>query len=542
MFALGIRYLNGWAMATHPNDREKAEWPPHPDRVFMALAAAHFETDGGQEERATLEWLEMLAPPELSASEAEAREVVSAYVPTNDIEIARPAHDSPERLESRLVRIAAIETMKSAKNSGLAIVPEFRSRQKVTFPVVIPHDSDVYLVWPAVTLPQEHERALATLCRKATFVGDPSSLVQMWVEPSPPKTTLVPDDHSIRATLSLRVSGRGGESGRLGRLVAHHELEQAQGRRLRIPCDSVRYRPAAKVEPKASLPRSVFDDALLILRRIEGPRLGLESTLQLMQALRDTVMSTCPVQPPPAWISGHAADGSPSQEPHLAFLPLPDVGHPHAEGHLLGAAIAIPRKVAAEEQRALSPVLFHTSEDELPDDGRYAGMPRAIQLTMGRVGVWRVELADDDLRRALKPETWTGRADGEDDGSAAWATATPIVFDRHPREDWSAADPPRVRAEKQAAYWRQVESMIAEACERIGLPRPAEVTAIPASVFAGAPSAGQMPRMLRKDGSEKRQTHALIRFGGPVVGPVLLGAGRYRGYGLCRPLPDGGST
>ena len=43
MLCIGIRYLCGWAMATHPADRLRPEWPPHPDRVFMALTAAHFE-------------------------------------------------------------------------------------------------------------------------------------------------------------------------------------------------------------------------------------------------------------------------------------------------------------------------------------------------------------------------------------------------------------------------------------------------------------------------------------------------------------------
>ena len=80
--------------------------------------------------------------------------------------------------------------------------------------------------------------------------------------------------------------------------------------------------------------------------------------------------------------------------------------------------------------------------------------------------------------------------------------------------------------------------MIADACVRIGLPRPIEVVARPAPLFSGAPASGHMPRMLRKDGTQKRQTHAVIRFDTPVVGPVLLGAGRYRGYGLCRPLPN----
>ena len=45
-FSLVIEYLTGYAVATDPANREQAEWPPHPARVFMALAAAHFETDG----------------------------------------------------------------------------------------------------------------------------------------------------------------------------------------------------------------------------------------------------------------------------------------------------------------------------------------------------------------------------------------------------------------------------------------------------------------------------------------------------------------
>ena len=58
MIAIGIRHLNGWSMASDSADRNRPEWPPHPDRIFMALAAAHFETDGGGAEQAALHWLE----------------------------------------------------------------------------------------------------------------------------------------------------------------------------------------------------------------------------------------------------------------------------------------------------------------------------------------------------------------------------------------------------------------------------------------------------------------------------------------------------
>jgi CRISPR-associated protein Csb2 len=48
-----------------------------------------------------------------------------------------------------------------------------------------------------------------------------------------------------------------------------------------------------------------------------------------------------------------------------------------------------------------------------------------------------------------------------------------------------------------------------------------------------------MPRLVRKrDGGKIRQLHAYLEFDEPVVGPVLLGSGRYRGYGLCRPVQE----
>lgn len=34
--------------------------------------------------------------------------------------------------------------------------------------------------------------------------------------------------------------------------------------------------------------------------------------------------------------------------------------------------------------------------------------------------------------------------------------------------------------------------------------------------------------------------HAVLLFEREVRGPVLIGAGRFRGYGLCRPLSQGG--
>src|SRR5207253_1196650 len=85
MFALEVEYLTGRAAASKSNDRDTAEWPPHPGRLFMALVAAHLERDPDDPaERAALLWLEGLKPPELSASEASERDVLDVFIPVND--------------------------------------------------------------------------------------------------------------------------------------------------------------------------------------------------------------------------------------------------------------------------------------------------------------------------------------------------------------------------------------------------------------------------------------------------------------------------
>ena len=97
MFALGLRYLNGWSMVAADGARkQRAEWPPHPDRIFMALAAAWFETGGDsaavadeayRREGEALRWLEALPPPAIAASDVTDRNVVVGYVPVNDVQV-----------------------------------------------------------------------------------------------------------------------------------------------------------------------------------------------------------------------------------------------------------------------------------------------------------------------------------------------------------------------------------------------------------------------------------------------------------------------
>ena len=167
MAAIAVRYLTGWSMATHSANRERAEWPPHPDRVFMALAAAHFETDGGDGEREALRWLEGQGSLSMWADDAQHRTVTTAYVPVNDDSSPVDKRKRPWRTWPEIS------------------LPVGRRRQDRTFPVAIPHDPTVYLVWPEDP-PPEVRASLESLCGKMVRVGHSASLVQAWVEVAPP--------------------------------------------------------------------------------------------------------------------------------------------------------------------------------------------------------------------------------------------------------------------------------------------------------------------------------------------------------------------
>jgi CRISPR-associated protein Csb2 len=485
---IGVRYLNGWAMATHPADRERPEWPPHPDRVFMALAAAHFETGADPTEASVLARLEQEAPT-LQAGRHSERTTVTTYVPVNDTA-------SPLKGSGKTLRPAA----------QLGSLPIGRDRQARQFPVALPEEPVVHLRWPDLDLAPVERRALAALCAKVTYVGHSASLVQVWLEDQ--ATIAAADDNrpellpvgSAPGRYRLRVPA----PGRLERLRA----DFAAGVRPRTStwCG---YEPQPEPDLAIAEPASCFDPTLLILSKLDGPDLGLEATLQVTRALRDTVLALSP--DPPEWVSGHRPDGSPSERDHLAFLPLPHVGREHADGHLLGLAMAIPRDVDGEDRRrCLGPVLF----DEL-------GHPRQIELRMGRLGLWKLRLEERDYRPvALRAETWTAAPPGE--AARRWATVTPIALDRHPKGN---------------DRWSQIETAIRRACERIGLPPPADVVPSPVSLFIGAPHGRNSPTLRRgARGSRVQHTHAVLTFAEPVRGPVIVGAGRYRGYGLCRPL------
>ena len=215
MLFLAIHYLTGRAVATAFDERDQAEWPPHPARVFSMLVAAHHESGGDPPERAALEWLQQQPPPSLVASEAQHRAVPIHYVPVNDAVLPREG----------ALGVAGLS--KAQLSQGMQLLPEHRLRQPRIFPTVIPDDATVHVCWPNDP-PEVLRPALRTLAAAATRLGHSSSLVDArWVDEGP-LPTWVPDANGSE---TFRVPGED----QLAALEDAHARWLATGRRTRLP-------------------------------------------------------------------------------------------------------------------------------------------------------------------------------------------------------------------------------------------------------------------------------------------------------------------
>lgn len=464
MVAIGIDYLNGVSVATHPSDYESAEWPPHPARVYMALAAAHFESAVDEQESAAernaLEWLESLSPPEIIFAAGAPRNIVKHYVPVNDV-----------------------------KTEG--VLP--RNRQERFFPAtVLGDESRVWMVWPDENPDPMVRNGLQKLAERVPRIGHSSSFVRVHLADVPEKGELhlIPSGHG---GMRLRIPAKGFLSALEGSFTRGDRPSVGTWQGYLFRESQERKTPAC----------SVFDPNLIVLRLREGRSLDLCFTAKVTDTLRRAIMANGPDKVPEV-ISGHAVDGTPSQRPHAAFLPLAFVDGEYADGHLMGLAIALPRNLRHHERLhaigALSSQITST-------------VPNRVRLNLGRLGIWDLEVdRSEDPPINLQTIGYTRP-------SALWASITPIVLDRFAKAE------------------TEQEEIIAGSCERIGLPRPVEVQLSKIAHLMSVPPAWEFPLLAAgKNGPKRFHRHAVIRFAEPVRGPIILGAGRYRGYGLCRPI------
>jgi CRISPR-associated protein Csb2 len=540
MLAIEVELLTGRYVATRYNDRSRPEWPPHPARLFSALVATHCAgAEGPVAERQALLWLERQGSPRVRASppeEVAEREAYTVFVPVNDPDVVGTFDADREEIElvlaeARTDRKAAAKAKALEKKLGeniaraiapgklsaeggktaRSILPETRMRQPRTFPSVTPADPRVYFIWPDANVDESVRKALDGLLVGLVRLGHSSSLVRARLVDCPPEANWRPDEGGEHR---LRVVGEG----QLAALDDAFERHRETQPRL-LPALFERYtttdRPS-RPEP----PGTVFGTDWLVLRRSGGPYLPSTSAVGVARSVRAALMKFA-AQPPPELLTGHAEDGGPAQQAHLAVIPLPFVGHAQADGSILGVALVLPRATTAEGRRALFRAVA-AWEAEHRKEGEESP---AIPVFLGGAGELYLSRLDERAeQRTLRPSTWCGP-------SRRWVSATPVGLDRHPGD---LRDRNPARAEKAA---QEAEESLRAAAVHLGLPSPSRVTVLPAAPIAGAAKAKHFPPFPRDPDRPRRAlVHATLEFECEVEGPVLLGAGRYVGLGLFRPV------
>lgn len=218
---------------------------------------------------------------------------------------------------------------------------------------------------------------------------------------------------------------------------------------------------------------------LMVLR--PERQLDARQTPHWTDRFRRAVMSQAPADMPPL-IHGHG------DARHVAWAAIPDVGHPYASGGILGLGCWLPVDVTPEERGLLGASLMRVTELD------------GIRLELDSVGL-----------KGLQPATW-GRP------ARRWTSVTPIALDRWPKKRLTA------------------ETILSNSLQKMGLPAPASLECLSYSPIKGSPHASHYPARR----GNRFVTHAIIAWDRPVAGPLLIGADRFFGGGLCRPWAESG--
>ena len=483
MLVLEIEYLQRVSYAARYNRPGEPEWPPHPDRVFMALVDAWGVSGRRTSGADALRWLESQGPPEIAAPDANRRSAFRNFVPTS----SNGAQGLGYLDASNILQITQSVVRKGRRFPAVAL-PDDRPA--------------VHMIWRNASPSAAALGALRALAERVSHVGHSASLTRVSVltgTDARPSHVAGDGDGGIM----LRCP----HPGRFDALVAVFGAASRLIPSWPSAAPACRYvRPPGAVAEGAMGPG---EEWVVLAASGAGFVPKLEAFPAVAKAMRDAVVSHA-ADPVHEIVSGRAPNGGPLKGPHLAIVPMANVGWGgHSDGGLMGMALVLPRASAygtperRQTRRAVSRFL---------DPAHGGGI-----LQTDKFGAMSLRRHVDGAKKSLLPDRYTEVA-------RTWASATPVVLDRYPNKRRGAGD------------------VVAEGCARAGLPRPSSVRVSRHSSVSGAPPAfvgrGERagwrppaPGML----DNRFVCHAVLTFEVDVRGPVLVGAGRYYGMGLFLP-------
>ncbi len=452
------------------------EWPPSPYRLFQALVAGAARAGKLDTLRESFLWLESLAPPLIVAPPTRTGQVITHFVPNND-------GDKKPNRQDRL-------TGKSFQ------------------PTIMLDEPSIHYLW-------QYESA----AREITGIIDAArSLIclGLGIDMAFAEARLITEDDitsipGIRWVHKLGVFREGGML-RVPTVGSLDDLDRShQSAFGRFGTDDV-LRPVQK--PTAfdrilycSSERPIGRPYQLFTLRNADDEFSRQSQAKLIHVagmVRHAAIRALKEYPPPGlvnpekWVESFVAGHHDGNGDHrqLSYVPLPSVGHDHADCEIRRVMITAPFR----EDANLAHLAEQLDGNQLEREG--GGDAPILQRLHG-----------DGVTRQYTRK------------SATWATVTPIILPGHDDH----------KPEK-------TEKLLKTALRQSGIEQACEFTwsAVPNAEFKHALPAYSHDRQGRPIGYFRPNhlagltaVHARLKFVCCIPGPIVIGAGRHCGFGLC---------
>ncbi|MXX22086.1 MAG: type I-U CRISPR-associated protein Cas5/Cas6 [Chloroflexi bacterium] len=350
---------------------------------------------------------------------------------------------------------------------------------------VTPRSPHVVYQWDVTPPNGAILEALRRRAARVGYVGSADSPARARVATElltlPAETGAFVPDHEGEAVVNVT------REGDLARWDSHHARWTERGGSAGRSQSPALTHPTAYRSPLSDEPRDEGEVVawLRLATAVSGRRVSALTTL-----FKEAILSQHQrlYGEPPAVLHGHGFRGTGYE---LArYLALADVGFKRSRGRIHGLALWLPPGADPVAHRMARDAAF------------------AIRRLSGRGVDVAVAPRDGEERPvAARPDRWLRPSRG-------WATAVPAIHERRRRLDLA-----------EVARW----------CEHAGLPAPVAFRETRAPLVTGAIDLA--PAEVNRPGRPALPySHVELWFERAVPGPVVIGSGRQRGFGLCVPL------
>jgi CRISPR-associated protein Csb2 len=490
-FCIRVHFLQPYSHGRDENG--EPEWPPSPLRVFQAVVAA---SAGRWNERRrinhalpALQWLEAQPLPEIVAAVGIASDVkCQFYVPDNTADLLVSAWTKGE------------------------ITKQAKRTEKVVRPTHLAGDV-VHYLYPLSNGRCPHIDVLSAAARSITHLGWGVDMVAGDASIMSGEQVAALDGHRWRPTPVGGTPLRVPTEGTLDDLMRKHEAFLN-----RLSDDGFRPVPPLKVfrvcgyrrdDQPLHRPYCVFE-----LRSLDGTRFRYphRKLIHIAGMVRHLAIEAMKASPPTGvksdwvetFIAGHATEDA-QQHRQLSYLPLPSIGHIHADPGVRRIMIVAP----PGDDAWLNHLARHLAGQMLEPlrGGEFAGSDRPLLVPVRHDNIARI---------------YAERAN-------AWASVTPVILPGHDDH----------KSEK-------TRKLIERALIQSGIEQPCQFEWSAFSRFPKSYPAHKYDKHKRPTGyirpdhlQTQTAVHLTLQFSNDVKvpGPLAVGAGRHCGLGILAPCP-----